>query len=84
METEMGFLKCMADDCLLMRTTEKGTVTVIVCVYIDDTLCLGKKEAISDFKNELKKHFAIKEEGEMKQYVGCKVKKTGTKSLIMY
>ena len=82
METEMGFLKCMADECLLMRTTEKGTV--IVCVYIDDTLCLGKKEAISDFKNELKKHFAIKEEGEMKEYVGCKVTRTGKKSLIMY
>ena len=31
METEIGFLKCMADECLLMRTTEKGTV--IVCVY---------------------------------------------------
>ena len=55
-----------------------------MCVCIDDTLCLGKKEAISDFKNELQKHFAIKEEGEMKEYVGCKVTKNGTKSLIMY
>ena len=55
-----------------------------VCVYIDDTLCLGEKEAITDFKNELKKHFAIKEEGETKEYVGCKVTKTGKKSLIMY
>ena len=82
MENKMGFLKCMADECLLMRTTEKGTV--IVCVYIDDTLCLGEKEVISEFKNELKKHFAIKEEGEMKEYVGCKVSKTGKKSLIMY
>ena len=65
-----------------MRTTEKGTVSV--SVYIDDTLCIGKKKAISDFKNELKKHFVIKEKGEMKEYVGCKVTKTGTKSLIMY
>ena len=61
MEIEMGFLKCMADECLLMRTTEKGTMRV--CVYIDDTLCHGEKEAITDFKNGLKKHFAIKEEG---------------------
>ena len=55
-----------------------------MCVCIDDALCLGKNEVISDFKNELQKYFAIKEEGDMKEYVGCKVKKTGTKSLIMY
>ena len=28
------------------------------------------------FKDEIKTHFAIKEEGEMKEYVGCKIKKT--------
>ena len=65
-----------------MRKTDQGTA--LVCVYIDDTLCTGNKRAIQEFKNEIKIHFAIKEEGEMKEYVGCKVKKTGKKSLIMY
>ena len=32
----------------------------------DDTLCAGDKEALIEFKEEFKKHFSIKEEGEMK------------------
>ena len=82
MESEMGFSKCLGDECLLIRTTNEGAV--IVCVYINDTLCVGDKEAIEEFKIELKHHFLIKEEGEMQKYVGCKVKKIGSKSLIMY
>ena len=63
----------LADECLFMRIIEKRTV--VVCVYIDDILCLGDKESIFEYKNQLMLHFAIKEEGEMKEYVGCKVKK---------
>ena len=37
-----------------------------------------------NLKMRSKNHFAIKEEGEMKEYVGCKVKRTGKRSLIMY
>ena len=55
-----------------------------MCIYIDDTLCIGDKEAIQEFKDKIKNHFATKEEGEMKEYIGCKVKKTGSKSIIMY
>ena len=72
----------MADECLLMRETNAGTM--IVCVYIDDTLCTGDNDAIQEFKNEIKNYFAIKEEGDMKEYVGCKVRRTGKRSLIMY
>ena len=72
----------MADECLLMRETDAGTI--IVCVYIDDTLCTGDNDAIQEFKNEIKNYFAIKEEGDMKEYVGCKVRRTGKRSLIMY
>ena len=45
MENEMGFEKCLADECLLKRRIEKGSI--VVCVYIDDTLCVGNKEAIN-------------------------------------
>ena len=36
MEKKMGFKKCMADECLLMRKTNQGTV--VLCVYIDGKL----------------------------------------------
>ena len=44
----------------------------------------NNKRAIQDFKGEIKHHFAIKEEGETKEYIGCKVKKTWKRSQIMY
>ena len=51
----MGFDKCLVDECLLRKETKKGTV--IICVYIDDTLCVGDKEAINEFKREISSHF---------------------------
>ena len=48
MENEMGFEKCLADKYLLKRETDKGIV--VVCVYIDDTLYVGHKYAINEFK----------------------------------
>ena len=82
MVKDMGFERCKADECLLIRTTRKGTV--VVCVYIDDTLCAGDQQAIDEFKEELKSHFSTKEEGKMEEYVGCKVKRTCDKRLVMF
>ena len=82
MTKEMNFEKCKADECLLYRKDTKGTV--IVCVYIDDTLCVGEAEAVDAFKKELQAHFDTKEEGQMDEYVGCKVKREKKHELIMY
>ena len=82
MINKLDFEKCKANECLLQKTTDKGTV--IVCVYIDDTLCVGEKEAITEFKRDLKKYFDTKEEGEMYEYVGCKVRRKNRSELFMY
>ena len=47
-------------------------------------LYVGDKEAINEFKKEIRSYFAIKEEGEMKEYVGCKVERRGRDNLIMF
>ena len=60
---------------MLHRTNKDGTV--IVCLYIDDTLITGDEKAIKTFKMELKQYFNTKEEGEMTEYVGCMVKRMG-------
>ena len=73
MENKIGFEKCLADECLLKRRIEKGSI--VVCVYIDDTLCVGKKEAINEFIQVISYHFTVKEKGEMKKHVGSKVEK---------
>ena len=45
--------------------------TVIVCLYIGDTLCVGDKKALDSFKKEIKEYFVTKEEGKVEDYVGC-------------
>ena len=50
--TKMGFVKCEADVCLLIQV--ENIVTVILCIYIDDILDVGNKEAIKAFKLEIK------------------------------
>ena len=71
MVTKLGFEKCMADSCLLKRSNDKGTL--IICVYVDDILCIGDRSAIDSIKVELSEYFSVKDEGKMEEYVGCSV-----------
>ena len=68
---KMKFVKCFADQCLLRRSTAKGIA--IICIYVDDTLYVGNKEAITEFKKEIENYFNTKEEGIVNEYVGCKL-----------
>ena len=77
MEGELGFKWCMAENCLLTRETRLGIV--IVCIYIDDTLCIGNKDALDGFKSAIKHFFKVKEEGPMTEFVGCSVTRVGPK-----
>ena len=70
----MHFRKYISDQCLLMREDDAGTV--IICLYIDDTLIVGDESAIRKFKDEIEIYFTTKQEGEMTEYVGCKVKRS--------
>ena len=46
----MGLSKCLTNECILIRKTDKGMV--IVCLYIDDTLRTGDKNAIGETRTE--------------------------------
>ena len=60
----MGFEKCLINQCLLSR---KGELDIlIICLYIDDTMIVGNKKEIKIFKEEIKMHFKRKEEGDIK------------------
>ena len=69
----MDFVQSMNDQCLLMRNDQIRTI--IICLYIDDTLCVGDKKALEAFKKEIKKYFVTEEEGKVEDYVGCMIKK---------
>ena len=50
LEKKMNFGRSMNDQCLLMRNDQNRTI--IVCLYIEDTLCVGDKDAIEAFKKK--------------------------------
>ena len=66
----------------MLREDESGTV--LICVFINDTLCAGPKKALDNFKTELKTFFATKEEGKMDEYVVCQIKRFNKDCLIMH
>ena len=77
----MGMTKCLSDQCLFHRKTKAGVV--IIAIYIDDTLCVGTREAVNESKRDLAQHFTTKEEGELTEYFGCEVTRQGRKTLFM-
>ena len=78
---KLNMKKCLADQCLFGRKTSKGSV--LIAIYIDDTLCVGKQAAIDELKSDLAKHFSTKEEGPLNEYVGCEVIREGKSKLFM-
>ena len=79
---KLGFEKCMADPCLLKRINDNGTV--IICVYVDNILCVRDQRAIDAMKNELTKYFLVKDEGRMEEYVGCLVVRDTVRDVIFH
>ena len=79
--TKIGFTKSIADQCLFFQRSSDGTV--VIAVYIDDTLCIGDEKKNSKFKQEIRKYFVTKEEGEMTEYVGCEVVRKNRDKLVM-
>ena len=75
---KLGFSKYMLDNCLLTWKTSSGTL--ILCVYIDNTLCIGSQKTIDEFKKDITEHFTVKEEAEMKEYIGCRFIQEGKRA----
>lgn len=64
-----GFIKSKIDPCLLLRADDNGTV--ILCIYVDDVLCIGDQHAINKAISDIASVFSIKQTTEVREYVGC-------------
>jgi hypothetical protein len=69
--TLIGARRSKADVCLFYHWTTTGSVVFLS--WVDDILIAGEKEAVLRAKKALAQHFTLDEQGEMKEYVGCKV-----------
>ena len=68
----MGLERSKSDACLFVRTNSEGKVTLVTSCHVDDTLVGGTKEAIAEFKEQLKERFKLKEMGIMKRHLGIR------------
>ena len=65
---EGGFQLSKADPCMLYKEDEKGIC--IITIYIDDRLIIGKEEAIDAAINVLQRHFQVKDQTSLEDYLG--------------
>jgi len=77
---EMGFSKSLTDPCLLYQKSERGEI--ILCIYVDDVLCVGDELAISHFVEAIATKFNIKNQGPLDEYVGCKIVSNNDRSKV--
>ena len=65
------YLRNKADPCLYYCWTKWGLCLIIS--WVDDLLVTGPKEAVDIVAADIKKHFKVDDQGEMKEYVGNKI-----------
>lgn len=61
---KLGFESCMGDGCIFKRDE------LVIGIYVDDSFVIGKKERISEYMDELKIEFTIKETRKIDEFVG--------------
>jgi Reverse transcriptase (RNA-dependent DNA polymerase) len=67
----IGLTKHKVDPCVYYRWTDQGLN--LWASWVDDILSFGSERDVIQGREELKKHFALDEIGEMMEYVGCKI-----------
>ena len=67
----MHYQRNKADPCLYYCWTEWGLCLMIS--WVDDIFIAGPKEAVDMVATDIQKHFEIDDQGELHEYVGCKI-----------
>ena len=66
----VGFQVSPADPFMLFKENELG-VCIIIIMYVDAMLIIGKKEQIQEFATKIKKEFSVEIEHNLTDYLGC-------------
>jgi hypothetical protein len=69
----MNYERSKADPCLNFKWIDNKLQMWIT--WVDDCLIIGQKENVMKSKEQMKRLFDCDDIGEMKEYVGCKVKR---------
>jgi hypothetical protein len=75
---DIGFHQSPADPCLMIRRDKSGVV--YMGVHVDDIYACGDKEALDDAIIGLKRHFKIKIEDHLSDYLSCEIRFNANKT----
>ena len=79
---ELGFTENKSDPCLLSKWNDGGVV--LIGIYVDDCLVIGKESQISRLIVDLKvKGFNLKVEKDLKDYLSCRIVENAEKNEIL-
>jgi hypothetical protein len=68
-----NFEKCSHEHTLFVKYADQGKL-LIVSLYVDDLICTGNDlNMVHDFKESMKRHFAMTDLGKMKYFLGVEV-----------
>ena len=67
--TEMDMLQSAADPCIFYKQ-KNGSLTLLLAIFVDDTIITGKREDVDWFYNEIEKRFNIERLGQLKRHLG--------------
>ena len=67
---KIGFSKCPADNCLMMRINKIGIT--ILCIYVDNVCMFGNQEAVKATIKQIKSIYSIKRVGTLKEFIYIK------------
>ena len=68
----IGFEGGDIDPCLLFKRTKDGLV--LIGLYVDDLLIIGSEQDMDVVIKDIEKHFKIKIEGDLKDYLSCEIR----------
>ena len=68
---DIKFNRSNADACMYYRWSPRG---LTMCIsWVDDVLICGPKSDVAAAKKDFGRHFECDEQGELKEYIGCKI-----------
>ena len=77
----IGFTRSTADPGLFSRNDDNGVV--LIATWVDDLFIMGRHDAVVEVKLKIGELMPIKECGEMREYVGCKITPLHDNSLVI-
>lgn len=63
-------VQSLADPCIWYKHDEKGSLLLVIAVYVDDCIITGKKADIEAFKADIQRRFKISDLGPIKKHLG--------------